>query len=237
MPDLCTHQTNHSELRHREQIQTTCLNSTAPAYVKNVEPSSYGQISVATFSLRLARLDLGRRSPIRLNAERLAAPCFLQPVELLHMAICRAAQPKASRPDIPMVPYLTMLMRSIASDIAKARRRAAEHGITIPFDHVHKQVPSIGSIQDPVRTIQRSIEQAYFASLLEELHEGNPMMADLIDAVGKNERGKRIQQELDVGEVELASLRRKLKRRACHMVAREELQFGRWTADDWSCPR
>ena len=34
-----------------------------------------------------------------------------------------------------------------------------------------------------------------------------------------------------------ASLRRKLKRRACHIVAREELQFGRWTADDWSCPR
>ena len=170
-------------------------------------------------------LDLGSCSPIRLNAERLAASCRVQPLELLHMAICRAAQPKARRPDIAMVPYLTMLMHSIASGIAKARRRAAEHGVTVPYDHVHEQVPSTGSIQDPVRTIQRLMEQDYFAGLLEELHGGDPTTADLIDAIGKNQRGNCVQHELGVGTVELPTLRRKLKQRAHHIVAREGLRF------------
>ncbi|HEX8402669.1 MAG TPA: hypothetical protein VF628_13315 [Allosphingosinicella sp.] len=178
----------------------------------------------------MAMLDLSSRSPIRLNAKGLAAGCGLQAFELLHMAICRAAKPKASRPDIDMVPYLTMLMRSIATGIAKARRRAAEHGVSIPFDHVHEQVRSTGSIEDPVRTIQRAHERCYFAGLLNELHDDDPVLADLIDAIGKNQRGRRIRQELGVGEVELASLRRKLKRKAAHIVQREGL-FGSAAAD------
>lgn len=180
-------------------------------------------------------LDLSPRSPVRLNANSLAAGCGLQPVELLHMAICRAAKPQASRPDIAMVPYLTMLMRSIASGIAKARRRAAEHGVTTPFDHVHEQVPSSGSIVDPVRTIQRAEDRSYFAGLLSELHDDDPVLADLIDAIGMNQRGRRIRQELGVSEVELASLRRKLKRKACQLVQREGL-FGSAAAHQKFCP-
>ncbi len=236
MLSRCTRQNNHPQLQRGDQIQTNCPNPRGPVYVENVEGSPHHQISVATLSRRLAALDLGPRSPIRLNAEKLAVSCGLQPVELLHMAICRAARPKASRPDIAMVPYLSMLMRSIASGIAKSRRRAAEHGVTIPFDHLHEQVPSSGSILDPVRTIQRATEQDYFAGLLEELHNGDPMLTNLIDAVGKNQRGKRIQQELGVSKVELASLRRRLKQRACNIVAREELKFGQSEADKRSCP-
>ena len=225
MPKDCTPRTNHPELQRHDQIRTPCPNLAGSAYVKDGGTSPHQQISIASLTLRLAMLDLGSRSPIRLNAEKLAAACGLDPVELLHMAICRAAKPKASRPDIPLVPYLTMLMRSIASGIAKARRRAAEHGVTIPLDYVHEQVPSTGTIQDPVRTIQRAMEQDYFAGLLQELNGGDPLMADLIDAIGKDYRGKRIQRELGVGTVELASLRRKLKRKACHIVAREGLCF------------
>ena len=235
MPIDSTLRTNHPELQRYDQIRTKCPNSAGPAYVKDDQPPSRRQISVASFGVRLAMLDLCPRSPIRLNAESLAAGCGIQPVELLHMAICRAAKPQASRPDIEMVPYLTMLMRSITSGIAKARRRAAEHGITISFDYVHEQVPSTGSIEDPVRTIQREHDRRYFAGLLSELHDDDPVLADLIDAIGKNQRGRRIRQELGVSKVELASLRRKLKRRACQLVQREVL-FGCAAACRRSCP-
>jgi len=235
MPTCYPLRTNHPELQRYPQIRTTCLNSEGGAYVKDGGPPPR-QISVATFGLRLASLDVGHGSIIRQNAQTIAAGVGLEPIELLHMAICRAAKPKASRPDMSLVPYLTMLMRSIASGIAKARRRAAEHGTILPYDYVHEQVPSTGSIQDPVRTIHRAADQTYFADLLEELHHGDPMLEGLVDAIGMNWRGNRIQQELGVGTIGLATLRRRLKRKASHIVAREGLRFDCPAGDNAPCP-
>ena len=223
MPNDCTPRTNHPKLRRSAQIQTICPNPAGPVYVKDGKTSRLPQISVAAFRRKLMKLDLGPRSPVLRNAAGLAASCRIEPVELLNMAICRAAAPKASRPDIEIVPYLTMLMRSVVSGIAKARRRASEHGVTIPFDYVHEQVPSTGSIQDPVRTIERAHQQMYFAGLLEDLHDGDPLLSKLIDAIGEGYRGSRIQRELGVGVVELATLRRKLKRKASYIMLREGL--------------
>ena len=226
MPNDCTPRTNHPKLRRSAQIQTICPNPAGPVYVKDGKTSRLPQISVAAFRRKLMKLDLGPRSPILRNAAGLAASCRIEPIELLNMAICRAAAPKASRPDIEIVPYLTMLMRSVVSGIAKSRRRASEHGITIPFDYVHEQVPSTGSIQDPVRTIERAHDRKYFAGLLEELHDGDLLLSKLIDAIGKEYRGSRIQRELRIGVVELATLRRKLKRKASVIVLREGLFEG-----------
>lgn len=235
MPNDCELRTNRLELRRSGQIQTICPNLASPAYAKIGETSGCRQISVSAFRRKLMKLDLGPRSPILRNAAGLAASCRIEPVELLNMAICRAAGPKASRPDIEIIPFLTMLMRSIVSGIAKRRRLASEHGVTIPFDHVHEQVPSTGSIQDPVRTIERARDQMYFAGLLEELHDGDPLLSRLIDAIGKGYRGSRIQRELVVGVVELATLRRKLKRKATYIVLREGLIVGA-EANHGSCP-
>ncbi len=68
-------------------------------------------------------------------------------------------------------------------------------------------------------------ERRYFADLIEELHGGDPVMAKLVDAVGMNLRGRRIQQELGLGVTELASIRRRLKRRAFHLMVREGFQM------------
>ncbi|WP_188644039.1 hypothetical protein [Tsuneonella deserti] len=155
----------------------------------------------------------------------LAAKCGIDAAELLHIAICRAAKPGAARPDIDLVPYLTMLMRSIVSGIAKARRRAAEYGVAVPLQYVSEQVPSCRSILDPVREIQRDQERNYFESLLGELHGGDPLMVKLVDAIGMNMRGTRIEKELELDTTELASLRRRLKRNAFKLAAREGLQF------------
>lgn len=214
---------NHPELRRRQQIQTSCPNPPFPAYVRDGDGPARPQISVEAFSARLARLDLKYGSALRSHAERLAAKCGIEPAELLHMAICRAVRPRASRPDIAIVPYLVMLMRSIGSGIAKARRRAAERGVSVPFDLVHEQVPSAGSIRDPFRMIEREREQDYFAGLLDELQGGDPILGDLIDAIGMNLRGERLRRELGLSVTALASSRRRLKRRAFQIMLREGL--------------
>jgi len=84
------------------------------------------QISVKMLIARLAKLDQRPRSPIRRNASTIAHECGLDSRELLHMAIDRAMRPNTSRPNMSLEPYLTMLMRSIGSGIAEARRRADE---------------------------------------------------------------------------------------------------------------
>lgn len=133
MPNVHARPNNHPELQRRPDIQTACPNLRGQSYGKDGQQPSYPQISVDELRARLCNLDLSPHAPIRENARLLAAKCGLDPSELLHMAICRVASPRASRPDIDLVPYLTMLMRSIGSGIAKARRRAAERGVIVPF--------------------------------------------------------------------------------------------------------
>lgn len=223
MPKSNARSPNHSKLHHGPKIQTSRPNSAEPAYVKDVETLTRPQISVEMLRRRLFVLDLAQGAPILRNADLVAAKCGLGPVELLHAAIDRALRPGTSRPNIPIVAYLTMIMRSIASGIAKAQRRARERGVIIPLDLVHEQVHSFRSILDPVQTIERARERAYYAALLHELGGGDPLMAKLVDAIGENMRGKSIQRELGLDPTGLASLRRKLKRKACEIASREGL--------------
>lgn len=117
-----------------------------------------------------------------------------------------------------------MIMRSLVSGMAKARRRAAERGRLVPLDCVQDQVPSTRSILDPLSTIERTRQQRYFAALIEELHGEDAILAGLVDAIGKNMRGRKLQTELGLRPTELATLRRRLKRRAAHLLAREGLR-------------
>ena len=222
-----TRSANHPQVQRRCRTQTACPNADGSAHVKDERPTPRPQISLCTFRRRLPKLGLRLNAPVLQQAQQLAGRFGVDPVELLHMAICRAAKPEASRPDIDLLPYLTMLMRSIGSGIAKARRRAAERGSVVPLDYVHEQVPSLRSIMDPVSTIERAREQRHFAELIEELHGGDPVLAKLVDAIGMNLRGGRIQKELGLGLTELASIRRRLKRRAVHLMAREGLRMAR----------
>ena len=213
---------NQSELQSTLRIRTSCPYFEASAYGEG-EADTSRQIDVATFLRRLRALDLGPHSPIHMNAQRLGAKCKVDPRELLHMAIVRASKPNASRPDIDLVPYLTMVMRSIASGINPARTRASERGVDTPLPYVAEQMPTVRSIRDPYREILRAQERDRFALLIEELHNDDPLLQRLIDCIGKGERGRTITKELGLGCVELASLRRNLKRRAQRIAKREAL--------------
>lgn len=218
--------TTQPELRSDRRIQTSCPNFARKSYAKDEASKPPRQIGVATFTRRLKALDLGPHSPVMANATRLAAKCQLEPRELLHMAIFRASKPKASRPDIALAPYLTMLMRSIASGINLARKRAADCGVVTAPPYVAEQLPTVCSISDPHQEILRADEQGYFAGLIAELQGGDPIMEKLVDCIGKGERGRKIEQALSVGTGELATLRKNLKRRAQAIAKREGLMTG-----------
>lgn len=139
------------------------------------------------------------------------------------MAIDRALRPGTSRPDVDPIAYLTMLMRSIASGVAKAKRLSRDGGVATPMANVTELVEATPAILDPYRELERDRERRYFAELLEELHGGNPQLEALIDAIGMRKRGTRIQRELRLSTTQLASLRRKLKRKAQRIAERESM--------------
>lgn len=225
MPPLRTPIADHPELHPGAKIQTSCPNFVSSPYDKDVgRPRALKpQISVKVLIGRLAKLDQRPGSPIRRNASTIAYKCGLDPRELLHMAIDRALRSGTSRPNVPLEPYLTMLMRSIGSGIAEARRRADERASSSQVKRVHEQLPQAGSILDPVRTIERQREQEYFQCLIDELAGDDQKLIGLIDGIGMGERGLKLARTIKINQRELATLLRKLKRRATNVAHREGL--------------
>lgn len=181
------------------------------------------QLDTGRLLRRLQRLDMRPSSPIMTNAGPLAASVRLDPRELLHLAIDRALRSNASRPNMRLVPYLTMLMWSITSSIHRARKAASERGSVTPFDFVDEQVPDRRSIVDPFKTLVRRDEQAFFERLLGDVVGDDRDLDALVDGIGFGQCGKKLEEALGVGTVELATLRRRLKRRAQAIAVREGL--------------
>lgn len=206
-------QSIHSSLHLGMRIRTSCPSSHLPVYGRD-DARGRTQLDVPRFVRRLHRLNVRPGSPIMRNAAAFADALDMIPEELLHLAIERAVRPNTSRPNIKLIPFLTMLMRSIASSIHRARARARERGNTIPLDYVAEQVPDTRTIVDPAQTLDRRDDRALYERLLGQVTGGDPMLERLVDQIGFGHRGEVIARELEIEIGELASLRRKLKRRA-----------------------
>lgn len=168
---------------------------------------------------RLGQVDWSESSQLMRNAQREARGTDLSPRELLHQALGRAMRPRVSRPDMPPVAYLTMLMKGIGGDIRRAKALARERSRTHPWLFVYAQVPDRRSIFDPYQTLVRDAERANYERLLGLLSEGDPMLERLIDGIDFGDRGEELAKQLGVSKSELATLRRRLKRRGQALVA------------------
>lgn len=207
----------HSSLHRGMRIRTSCPSSHPPVYGRD-DARGRTQLDVPRFVRRLHRLNVRPGSPIMRNAAAFAGALDMIPEELLHLAIERALRPSTSRPNIKLIPYITMLMRSIASSIHRARARARERGHTIPLDYVAEQVPDTRTIVDPAQTLDRRDERAFYERLLGQVTGSDPMLERLVDQIDFGHRGEEIQRSLGIGTRDLASLRRRLKRRARAIV-------------------
>lgn len=163
---------------------------------------------------RLARLNTRPGSPIMRQAAMLAANMRMDPWDLLALAVERALRHRTSRPDIELVPYLTMLMWSIASSLHCAKARAAANFTLTPVALVHAQIPDHRSIVDPFETIGRRDEQARYELILGSITSGDATLERLVDLIGFGLRGEELRTSLGLSELQLAALRRRLKRRA-----------------------
>lgn len=121
------------------------------------------------------------------------------PEELLHPVIERAVRPSTSRPNIKLIPFLTMLMPSVASSIHRARARPRERGTTMPLDYVAEQVPDTRTIVDPVQTLDRRDYRLLYDRLLGQVTGGDSLLEPLVDQVGFRHRGEAIQRNLGIG--------------------------------------
>lgn len=138
----------------------------------------------------------------------------MDPWDLLGRAVERALEPHTSRPDIELVPYLTMLMWSIASSLHRAKARAAGNIAMTPAALVDAQIPDHRSIVDPFQTIIRRDERAHYERILGWITGNDALLERLVDLIGFGLRGEKLRAALGLSELQLAALRRRLKRRA-----------------------
>lgn len=196
-----------------DSIRTSCPKGGAPLYVQGV-----GQLTPAQLVTRWTKADWSASGQLMRNAVKECRGTDLGARELLHRALDRALRPRISRPDVPTVSYLTMLMKSIGSGIRQAQAAAERKGKTVPFDYVDEQVPDTRCLLDPHATIVRRDERLFYASVLDQVAGGNTALEALIDQIGFGHRGDRIETELSIDSRSLATLRRRLKRRAQAMM-------------------
>lgn len=180
----------------------------------HVRDASHPSLSAAQFALRLRQASVRPGSKLMEAAAEFATTLGMAANELLHEAIFRLLAPKASRPDLAIEALLLMKMRSIASSMWRAKRRARESGEgLVPWDFVREQVPSTASYADPHRTLITRADRERFERILGSLADGDPKVAQLIDGVGFGLCGKKLCRLMGVSPPELATIRRRLKRR------------------------
>jgi len=142
--------------------------------------------------------------------------------DLLQAAIARALAPKTKRPKIPVESFLIMTMCSIGSGVARGRARAAER--KDDFQYVLRcQYAAASSALGIERQLHTDSERAYYAGLLEEIADGDERLTKLIDGIDQRTRGAKLAKDIGVSQADLASLLRKLKRRAQRVAVRERL--------------
>lgn len=197
-------------MRHSKKIRTSCPNMSATAHCAN-EADAAARNDQAT----LAVLEQRFRDPtgLRAMANHHARRCGADADDLLSDAMVRALRlPNWSH---GVDSRLEGVLSSAASGINRARARRRAAGIII--------VPANDeTVLDRWAPVSRNAEQelehearrAAAAEALEELAGGDPLMTALIDGIGKGLCGSALRCELGVSELKLASLRRKLKRRA-----------------------
>ncbi len=208
---------------HRsEKIRTCCPNLGAAVQLED-EATHSVSLKSRTMRRRLQRVDFRAGSTMSTCAEALSRVYGVDPGDLIQTAVARSLSPKTQRPDIPVEAFLINVMRSIGSSVARARARSRERGVSIPIDLVKEQIAAPKSLGTAYEMINIETDRHRFANLLDEAAGEEIVLVRLIDGIGMKLCGAKLAEQIGIEQCGLATLRRRLKRRAHAIAIREGL--------------
>lgn len=209
---------------HRsEKFRTERPNSGRPVHVVDVEPEARQHLNVDQMRGRLSSTNLHPGGTVPAKAIELGRRYRVDSDDLLQGAVVRSLGQRTVRPEMPAELFLTQLMRSVGSSIARARSRAREREDDFKYSmRVQSVATRVGLRADDL--LQLEADQLYYSGLLDEAAGGDELLAKLIDGIGHGLRGAALAAFMEISQADLASPRRALKRRA-QVIARREALF------------
>jgi hypothetical protein len=198
-------------MRRSKKIRTSCPNKPEPAHDDT-------KVKLPTFdpaSPEARELEARFRDPRDLKklAAQYARRCQGNADDLLSAAIVHALR----RPNwvAGVEGRLDGILSSHAHTINRTRRRMEKKGIVLVADNdgaiIDKCFPSP---RDPAADIEREQRRAGAMKALDLIAGDDVEMRILIDGICMSERGRKLRGSLGITELELAALRRRLKRTA-----------------------
>ena len=204
------------KVRRNNNSPTSCPNSSALAHREENSSSKADQSPCPV----MAELEAAFRSPhgLRKRAEHYGRLCQTDPEDLLSIAIERAL--RRPRWENGVRERIESILSSLASTINRARSRAKLRGVDLVSLGdgviVDRQFPCH---RDLVETSEVEAHRAGSEKALMLIAGGDPILSALIDQIGQGNRGRSLQQKLEIDTVQLATKRRCLKRRAQALCA------------------
>lgn len=205
-----------AKVRRNKNSPTSCPNSSALAHSEENSSSKADQVPCPV----MAELEAAFRSPhgLRKGAEHYGRLCQTDPDDLLSIAIERAL--RRPRWENGVRERIESILSSLASTINRARSRAKLRGVDLVSLGdgviVDRQFPCH---RDLVETSEVEARRAGSEKALMLIAGGDPILSALIDQIGQGNRGRSIQQKLEIDTVQLATKRRCLKRRTQALCA------------------
>lgn len=133
------------------------------------------------------------------------------PDDLLQTALLAAMTSRKCRTDLGIEPFVIGIMRSKVSKVIDRRERKMQLGLGLhSLDQSEIEIPA-----PDVDDIREQQERAMIcAELLASISEGDAVMEKVIDGQGHGYRGHTLAECAGIDQDELATVRRRIKRRA-----------------------
>ena len=167
---------------------------------------SHSQVRTA-----LAKLDISPGSPLRRCAQYFALTSEMDADDLLQEALLRAMTTRSSPAALGIEPFIKGVMRSIASGVI------ARHNHNAAVLRTGSIVGLFGQSQSPTNpadVLDQCERAAVCAASLVSMSCGDPSIEKVLDGIGQGLCGKNLMAFADVTELQLATVRRTLKRRS-----------------------
>lgn len=203
--------TSSEDMRREQNSRTSCPNSSVSAHAE--EEASAGPDKAPCPIMQELEAEFRNPHGLRKRAEYYGRRCQTDPDDLLSAAIERALR----RPewDQGVRERIESILSSIASTINRARARAKLRGTDLmSLDDgtiVDRQFPCL---HDPAEAAEMESRRRGSEKALDMIARGEPKLRALINGIGLGLRGKHLQINMGVTELQLATLRRRLKRSA-----------------------
>lgn len=160
---------------------------------------------------RLQSINLKPGGRLHRNALYHANRAQVDPDDLLQAAIVAAMTSRKCRTNLAIEPFIIGIMRSKVSKVIKRQERKVQLGIRLhSLDEPGTEIAG----PDLIEVNEQQRRRTASAELLRAISGGDAVIAKVIDGIGHDYRGQRLATFTGIKQDDLATVRRRLKRRA-----------------------